>query len=1137
MGLSVRFVENLEQVVQPVAEYLTTDTPGRDLFDTEYIVVPNAGVRAWLLQKLAHTMGSDVDECNGVIGNFEIGFIGMLDKFVSPNPRGSDPWAVEFLTFAVLRAIADLCDDIDVISNIERLGGGLKAARTMADRFDRYHARRPHMIRCWEAGRPELSPYVGEDVLVTDDGELDAMLVVPALNLGDHWQFTLWRRVRELIGMPSPPARTADALQELSRNGRPAGVPSRVAVIGIQSLSSRHIETIRILSRVTEVTVLLVHPSPELAARWSTAFAGVPVAPGIAVARPQLPPVPDGVHPLVWSWLRGSMDLQHLLAVNGFGAPGYTPHQLPAAETLLGHMKRAVASPSSVRKHVIAEDDQSFLVHRAHNLARQVEVLHDALLHAFDQIPGLQPHEVVIISPDIANAAPHLQAVFNRTVTNKDGRTFELPLVIADRGLREYDEGARLLVDLVTLLQGRFGIGEVLDVITSPLVLDRFGLGDDDVETWRRYMERTRVRWGLDDAHRSGTWGVNMGAEGMAHTWTNVIRRSLLGATLPDTDSPRVELGGTVPVVDVEPGEIGAITALAEIMHILGEAQSEVGAKKPVAQWCALLELVMERLVADSRGDTDEALFAVNNFLSRSRVPAAGSDLEVDVPVEFSHLGSLVAEQLTAAPGRQPLRTGAITATSMIPLRSVPFRVVCVVGLDDGVYGSGETEGDDIESRQHLIGDADARLEQRRALLDAVVAAQDRLIITCIGRNVKNNVMTPLVTPLAELVELCEDLGVARRDQNKGLTEVEIVHPRHFNSTPNFVKGQLVPGITWSHSESALEAARNAGNIPGRATVAPLALEPLKVIPLELLEQFVKEPLTVFLRNTLEVSNWKDNRQDDPAVIPLSLSNRESVRLAKSLMAALGDGRTADEWEKSVLVGGELPPGEYRTKEVTALKAFVGDLRSAIGEWGSVSVDDVVVRFDLGDGRVITGTIPNVHKDGDGNVFIMRPGFSPYDWVDTRAVAPLHMLLLSAMGQRITDCPSPGVHDDGNKASRRNIRPEPALEMGQSAARVATLVDLLETARSMPCPSFDGAGVLASTDRDAASEKFQSCVEGLFFSRSDEAFVYGFSPYFEDVFPEDSPLISFWATYAATVSTVTDGGNYVPKRWRRYFFS
>ena len=97
----------------------------------------------------------------------------------------------------------------------------------------------------------------------TDDGELDAMLVVPALNLGDHWQFTLWRRVRELIGMPSPPARTADALQELSRNGRPAGVPSRVAVIGIQSLSSRHIETIRILSRVTEVTVLLVHPAEE----------------------------------------------------------------------------------------------------------------------------------------------------------------------------------------------------------------------------------------------------------------------------------------------------------------------------------------------------------------------------------------------------------------------------------------------------------------------------------------------------------------------------------------------------------------------------------------------------------------------------------------------------------------------------------------------------------------------------------------------------------------------------------------------------------------------------------------------------------------------------------------------------------
>ena len=1137
MGLSVRLVENLDQVVAPVAEHLATGSADIDFFETDHIIVPNAGVRAWLLQKLAHTMGADDGQPNGAVGNVEVGFIGMLDRFITPGRSGSDPWNLEHLTFVVLQAIHDLRGEHGVTSNIERLGGGLKAARTMADRFDRYHARRPHMIRCWEAGRAELSPFVGADTLLTDDGEIDSILVEPALAAADHWQFALWRRVRELVGEPSPPARTADALVALRRDGASGRVPRRIAVVGLQTISPRHVEALVALSRVTEVTVFLVHPSPNLAAAWSRRFVDVPVTPGVAIMSPNLPAVPAGTNPLVWSWLRGSMDLQHMLAVNGVAPDPHPASMAQRADGLLGHVQRAIADPSSVAPHPIEPGDQSFLIHRTHNLARQVEVLHDALLHAFEQLPGLQPHEVVIISPDIAAAAPHLQAVFSRAVADAEGGSFVLPLVIADRGLREFDEGARLLADVVTLLRSRFGVGEVLDVITSPLVLSRFGLGPDDVDTWKRYMERTRVRWGIDAQHRVSTWNVDLGAEGPAHTWVNAIRRSLLGATLPDTDAPVVELGGVVPVIDVEPGEIRAITALAEIMSVLARAQAGVSAARPVADWCTLLETTLGGLVEAGQGETDEALRAVNNFLAHSVVPVGSGELDVQVPVDFAHFGSLVTEQLTATPGRQPLRTGAITATSMIPLRSVPFRVVCVVGLDDGALASGDAEGDDLESRQSLIGDADARLEQRRALLDAVTAAQDRVVITCTGRNVKNNVLMPLVTPLAELVELCTELGVGANTSHHDLSAVEVLHPRHFNSPSNFVKGQIIHGVVWSHSPSALHAARNSGAVTEGQRPAALDIEPLRVVPLELLEQMVKDPLTVFLRGTLEISNWRENRQDEPATVPLTVSTREGVRLVQSLLSAQAEGQSAEEWEETAVVGGDLPPGGYRTSEIADIKSFATDLRAAAGEWTGVSAEDVIVSLDLGDGRVLTGVIPGVHTRDDGTAFLMRPCLTKYQWEDMRAIAPLHMLVLAAMGRNITDCAAPGRHDNGDKAARRNIQPAAVLGTSGCTERIIALVDLLETARRMPCPSFNGAGALAATDRDAAADKFQACVEGWGFGTSDEAFVYGYSPFFDDVFPEGSPQVAFCADLASVIIPAADAKNQVPKGWRRYTFS
>ena len=430
------------------------------------------------------------------------------------------------------------------------------------------------------------------------------------------------------------------------------------------------------------------------------------------------------------------------------------------------------------------------------------------------------------------------------------------------------------------------------------------------------------------------------------------------------------------------------------------------------------------------------------------------------------------------------------------------------------------------------------RLEQRRSLLDAVVAAGDRVIITCTGRNVKNNVLTPLVTPLAELVELCGELGAGRNRHNKDLSAVEVLHPRHFNSTPNFVKGRLVDGLVWSHSSAALRAASAQAPKPeSSVAVKGLDLEALQVVPVEMLEKVVHDPLRVYVRDTLHINTWRDDRQDDPATVPLSISKRDTALLAESLLVTLRSGGTVESWERAAVLGGELPPGCFRAAELAGVKAFVDDLRTALNEWTSVSVEDVEIRIDLGDGRVIRGTVPNVHTRADGTCFVLTPCFSEREYVTARSTVPLHMILLAAAGRNVTDGPIPSLHADGGKVARRNIRPATDLQQDACITRLRNLVSLLETARSMPCPSFDGAGILAVTDRDAAADKFQACVEGHGYSWSDEALVHGFSPFFDDVFPEDSPLIGFWAAHDANAPHAADGKNNVPKGWRRFEFA
>ena len=283
------------------------------------------------------------------------------------------------------------------------------------------------MIRNWEEGIPVLSPTANDDVR---SGER----VINSLSPSDVWQFHLWREVRKLINEPSPPARDLEAT---------AQVPSSILVAGLQTLNLQQIQVLQHLAKSSDVHVLLVHPSAPLQKRW---LSSTPETPGLVPVRTDIE-LPDDVDPLVFAWLRGAHDAQLMLASQGL-IPTFQPTSNTSNDRGLLHRMQQTVTTTLIAPCVEHEhNDVSVSIHRCHNIARQAEVLHDAILHAFNDLPDLQPHEVVVLCPDIAAAAPHLQATFTRSING-----VQLPLVVADSGIREVSAGAELLADLLHLV-------------------------------------------------------------------------------------------------------------------------------------------------------------------------------------------------------------------------------------------------------------------------------------------------------------------------------------------------------------------------------------------------------------------------------------------------------------------------------------------------------------------------------------------------------------------------------------------------------------------------------------------------------------------------------------------------------------
>lgn len=1126
MPIPIRYVRSLEEVVAAAEAFLRRQ-PG-DFFSQPRIVVPTAGVKTWLSAALATRLGATKAGGDGIIAGVEFLSPGALSSLLAHDEvdtlsRADDPWEVERLAFRVLEVIAR---DKRYASRVAQAGGPLLAARRIADRFDHAHFRRPGMILAWEEGRAELSP-------AADD---QGRSTLTPLSPRDRWQFELWRSVRELIGQPSPPARDRLAT---------TATCDAVLVAGLQSLSLQQIELLTKLVGLPtasgsprDVEAVLVHPSPLLCRAW--AADAPPVSLGVAPTRREVAPeiaAPDS-DPFVSSWLRGTRETQWLLASQGI-APQHTPDPAakhPTAKTpLLARLQHSIAtghvSDPGTPTSSMSGTDQSLLIHRCHDLSRQAEVLHDAILHAFHDLDDLAAHEVVIVSPQIAALAPHLEATFHRAVTGKPDLfgsvegDISLPLVVADRGIRDVSPGAELLAALLHVVGSRCSVDSMLAVATHPLVRTHLHLDDDAVATWRRCIEQTRIRWGLD-AERRVRAGLEI-PELSAHSWRLGLERMLLGAVTPD-GVPEPLLGDVVPLAHVEAAEVTSLASLVSVFTIIDTLDQATATPQPVGVWCDLLEESLASLAGDVSDELEIPLHEIDSL----RKAAFSSGAAPDIAVPYHDVKTLLTARLSAPTGQQPLLTGAITATSMIPLRGIPYRVVCVAGFDESAMNTREHDAEDLSARQELLGDLDSRLELRRGLLDGLLAAKDRLIVACTGMDVKNNATLPLVTPLAELVDFAGRHGVPQVDrQGESHSAIEVFHPRHACSRRNFLRGGVVPGDTaWSHDTAAQAAAEALRKDPPPPTRSTSTIDPPCILELDWLAEFLHDPLWPYVAKSLDINVWRDDDLEIPATLPLELEPFESRRLRNDyidrLIASEDRPGLARAWAAAVRANGDVPVLGYGGDVIDRIQEFAEQLLIEATAAGSPLEESVAesVHFHLA-GVSLGGTIERWHPDAELIVLVRPDAKSSDAFHRPKLRAVTQLLAMRAAGHAVQhaiifserDNWFPGKLDRRGKPESPIATRKVILDDGIDAAVakdvLGSLCRLYQQAAVQPHGLFATTAAALRDGRDAAEVKFDGFVSGQSYAQSKEAVVHGLHPRFWEIFPVDDSRLPFFSAF------------------------
>ncbi|SIR56133.1 DNA helicase/exodeoxyribonuclease V, gamma subunit [Aromatoleum tolulyticum] len=970
--------------------------------ENELILVQSNGIAQWLKMALA------ADEAAGGCG-----IAAALDAFLPSRfvwqayravlggeavPEVS-PFDKPLLVWRLMRLLPQLLEREEFVplarflADDEDLRKRHQLAERLADLFDQYQMYRADWLAAWAGG---------EDVLLTARGAREPLPAAQA------WQPALWRALLDDVGAAlagsgraAVHTRFLAAVGALRDAPRPPALPRRVMVFGISSLPAQTLEVLAAIAQWSQVLLCVHNPCEHY---WADIVADKDLLRATASRHARRAGMPDVLveeelhlhaHPLLAAWGKQGRDFIGLLDEHDAGdardryarrfaevGTRIDLFESHGDDCLLHQLQddirdlRPLAETRARWPAVDPATDASIRFHVAHGPQREVEILHDQLLAAFNADASLRPRDVIVMVPDIDAYAPHIQAVFG--LLDADDPRF-IPFTVADQGLRHHDPLLNAVEKLLGLPQSRVAVSDVLDLLEVPALRTRFGIAEDDLPLLHRWVRGANIRWGLH-AEQRASLGLPEGAE--QNSWLFGLRRMLLGYAVGGAGDANEAWQGIEPYDEIGGLDAGLVGPLATLLERLDAAWRGLRETATVADWCQRLRGLLADFFDPADASGAYTLQRLDAALQRWQDACAAAGLAEALPLSVVREHWLA--QMDDSGLSQRFFAGAVTFATLMPMRAIPFRHVCLLGMNDGDYPRTRVPMDfDLMGRDYRPGDRSRREDDRYLFLEALLSARERLHVSWVGRSIHDNTARP---PSVLVGQLRDHLAAGWRivgqdgaDDGERLLAALTVEHRLQPFSPDYfpAAGTVTPLFTyareWHDGHDGLAA--------DAAVPAPLApLDESEPLTLRELADFLKEPAKVFLRRRLGVYfELPDPASEDHE--PFALDALQNWQLQDELIAAqldaLGRGEEREAALERALARierrGELAPGRFAGLMQAALAEPMESLferyAKALADWPEAVEPDEDVAFEhaFGTARlVVADRLGGLRRNADG---------------------------------------------------------------------------------------------------------------------------------------------------------------------------
>ncbi len=915
-GLNIFTSNCMETLAERLARTVRGPLPSP--VSPEIVVVQSRGMERWVSMELARQ--------NGISANcffpFPNTFLQEMFKKVSLDLPDESPFQPDIMTFRIMKILPE-CLQLTGFESLKRYLVDdnremklFQISQKIADLFDQYLVFRPEMVFNWENGEEH------------------------------HWQAHLWRKLSFGKENLHRAGLWKTFLEKIRKSQyQTENFPSRVSIFGISYLPAFHLEVFVEISKYCQVNLFLMNPCKEY---WGDIVSGREtrkIRKKYARSNESTGDLylEEGNRLLA---SMGTLGRNFFSMISGLDSRMVDLFSDKHSHTILAKIQSDILNLKNRRLSFPSPAfDSSIQIHSCHSPMREIEVLHDNLLAMFEEDPDLLPKDIVVMTPDINSYAPFVQAVFGAQTDEK----MQIPFTVADQSIMKESRIIEGFMSILDLKNSRMGSNRVMALLEQPGIKEKFGITESEVETLERWIIETNIRWGIDAEYRRKL-DIPVFSE---NTWKAGIERLLLGYAMPGFGSKM--FSGILPYDHIEGGEVKTLGKFVKFLDRLFKTMDSLDQARTLSSWSTILIEIIEQFFASDE-DSEREIQILNRILDdmSKKEALSGFDKPMEIEVVRSFLGGFLEHEQF----RSVFISGGVTFCAMLPMRSIPFKVICLVGMNtDAFPRETKTFEFDLMAKNPRIGDRSKRNDDKYLFLEALLSAKNTFYISYVGQSIQDNVRIPPSVLVSEIIDyIKEGFGFSEE-------QVVLLHRLQAFSSEYFKKGSNLFSYSLENFIACSRIYDRRAAPPLISATLPEPRKGLKDLTIKAFSDFFSNPAKFLLEKRLgiylpETAGIPDEREN------FRLDHLGRYMMDQDLVAKRLSGLDLKDFFPVKKAAGELPHGRvgkciYNEMSLDA-EDFVRKIKSRTK---GILLKDRDIDLDISGFR-LCGRIADVYENG-----------------------------------------------------------------------------------------------------------------------------------------------------------------------------